>query len=76
MRPETCIIVAESPGSLSFEVQDVPMIAELAASAHAKLIVDNTWGLGIFQPFAHGAHISVQALTKYAGGHSDIILGR
>ncbi|UYH51752.1 cystathionine beta-lyase [Candidatus Kirkpatrickella diaphorinae] len=75
MRPETRIIVAESPGSHSFEVQDVPMIADVAAAGQAKLIVDNTWGLGIFQPFAHGAHISVQALTKYAGGHSDIILG-
>lgn len=74
-RPETSVIIAESPGSHSFEVQDIPLLAEVAAENRARLVVDNTWGLGIFQPFKHGADVSVQALTKYAGGHSDVVLG-
>ncbi|MCE2564015.1 cystathionine beta-lyase [Komagataeibacter sp. FNDCF1] len=75
LRPNTRVIFAESPGSHSFEVQDVPMLARLARTAGARLVVDNTWGIGLFDPFAHGAHVSVQALTKYAAGHSDTIIG-
>ena len=41
----------------------------------AKVFMDNTWGLMNFAPFAHGVDVSIQALTKYAGGHSDIVLG-
>jgi cystathionine beta-lyase len=73
--PATRIIFAESPGSHTFEVQDVPMLGRVAHRHAAKLFIDNTWGIGLFQPFKHGADVSIQALTKYVGGHSDIILG-
>ena len=75
MRPNTQVVMAESPGSHSFEVQDVPMLARVAHEYGAKLILDNTWGLHVFQPFEHGVDVSIQALTKYAGGHADLILG-
>lgn len=75
MRPETRVVFAESPGSHSFEVQDVPMLARVAHRHGAKLFMDNTWGIRTFQPFTHGVDVSIQALTKYIGGHSDIILG-
>lgn len=74
-RPETRLLFVESPGSHTFEVQDIPALAEVAHAAGAKLFMDNTWGLHHFQPFRHGVDVSIQALTKYAGGHSDIILG-
>ncbi len=74
-RPTTRLLLTESPGSNTFEMQDVPALARLAHSHDALLMLDNTWGLHIFQPFAHGVDISVQALTKYAGGHADILLG-
>ena len=74
-RPETRILFPESPGSHTFEVQDIPALAAVAHDAGAKVFMDNTWGILHFQPFAHGVDVSIQALTKYAGGHSDIILG-
>ncbi|MDD2876428.1 MAG: cystathionine beta-lyase [Acidiphilium sp.] len=73
--PETKVIFAESPGSHSFEVQDVPMLSRVAHAHGAKLFMDNTWGICTFQPFRHGVDVSIQALTKYIGGHSDIVLG-
>ncbi len=75
LRPNTRILFTESPGSHTFEVQDIPMLAGLAHEAGAKLFMDNTWGVLNFQPFAHGVDVSIQALTKYVGGHSDLILG-
>lgn len=51
------------------------MMARVAHGHGARLIVDNTWGIGIFQPFRHGADISIQALTKYPAGHADTIIG-
>ncbi len=76
MRKNTRLVCAESPGSLTFEVQDIPAIAEAAHAAGALLMLDNTWSAGLyFQPFAHGADISVQAATKYIAGHSDAMLG-
>ena len=75
MQPNTAILFTESPGSHTFEVQDVPMLARVAHEQEAKLFLDNTWGIHYFQPFAHGVDVSIQALTKYAGGHSDIMLG-
>jgi cystathionine beta-lyase len=71
----TAVVLAESPGSHTFEVQDVPMLARAAHAHGAKLFLDNTWGLHHFQPFTHGVDVSIQALTKYAGGHSDLIIG-
>jgi cystathionine beta-lyase len=73
--PQTRVLFTESPGSHTFEVQDIPMLARVAHAAGAKVFMDNTWGLLNFQPFAHGVDVSIQALTKYAGGHSDIVLG-
>lgn len=75
IKPNTAVIFAESPGSHTFEVQDVPMIARLAHQHGAKLLLDNSWGIGAFMPFEHGVDVSIQALTKYPGGHSDVVLG-
>ncbi len=75
MRPNTQVVFAESPGSHSFEVQDVPMLARVAHANGAKLLLDNTWGIHVFQPFVHGADVSIQSLTKYAGGHADVVVG-
>ncbi|MBI1365948.1 MAG: cystathionine beta-lyase [Alphaproteobacteria bacterium] len=76
MRAETKVILAESPGSLTFEVQDLPAIADAARKKGAKLVVDNTWGAGYFlKPIALGAHVSVQSGTKYLSGHADCLIG-
>ena len=76
MRPNTRVVYLESPGSLTFEVQDFPAIAQAAHEKGAAVIHDNTWATGIFfDSFAHGADLVVQAATKYPGGHSDILLG-
>jgi cystathionine beta-lyase len=75
IRQNTRVLFTESPGSHTFEVQDIPMIARVAHEAGAKCFMDNTWGIHHFQPFEHGVDVSIQALTKYIGGHSDIILG-
>ena len=74
--PATRLIVLESPGSLTFEMQDVPAIARLARDRGILTLIDNTWAAGLlFKPLAHGVDISVQALTKYVGGHSDVFMG-
>jgi cystathionine beta-lyase len=74
--PATRLIVMESPSSLTFEVQDVPAIAALARARGILTLVDNTWAAGVlFKPLDHGVDISVQALTKYVGGHSDVFMG-
>jgi cystathionine beta-lyase len=76
IRPNTTIVYTESPGSVTFEVQDVPAIAVVAHKAGAVVINDNTWAAGYFyRPLEHGADVVIQAGTKYIGGHSDIMLG-
>jgi cystathionine beta-lyase len=76
IRPETRAIYVESPGSLTFEVQDVPAIAEAAHRRGITVIADNTWATPLyFKPFAHGIDVSVQSATKYIVGHSDAMLG-
>jgi cystathionine beta-lyase len=76
MKPETRVVYVESPGSLTFEVQDVPAIAKVAASHGAKVVLDNTWATPLyFKPFSHGVDVSIQAATKYIVGHSDALLG-
>ena len=75
MRPNTAVLYLESPGSHTFEVQDVPALAEAAHARGAKVLMDNTWGIHFFQPFRHGVDVSIQALTKYVVGHSDVLLG-
>ena len=74
-QPNTKVLFVESPGSHTFEVQDVPGLAKVAHAHGAKVLMDNTWGIHHFQPFTHGVDVSIQALTKYVAGHSDIILG-
>ena len=74
--PATRLIVMESPGSLTFEMQDVPAIARLARARGILTLLDNTWAAGLlFKPLAHGVDLSVQSLTKYVGGHSDVFMG-
>jgi cysteine-S-conjugate beta-lyase len=76
IRPNTRAVYAESPGSLTFELQDIPAIAAATHAAGALLVMDNTWSAGLyFQPFLHGVDISLQAATKYIAGHSDVMLG-
>ncbi len=75
-RPETRMLYVESPGSLLFEMLDLPALAAYARKHGLLLVVDNTWGSGyIYQPLALGADVSVVAGTKYVGGHSDLMLG-
>ncbi len=74
--PATRLIVLESPGSLTMEMQDVPAIAARARARGVLTLMDNTWAAGLyFKPLAHGVDVSVQALTKYVGGHSDVFMG-
>ena len=72
----TRLILLESPGSLTFEVQDVPGVARLARERGVATLVDNSWAAGVlFKPLAHGVDLSVQALSKYAGGAADVFMG-
>ncbi len=76
MRRNTRLVWCESPGSISMEVQDVPAIARVAHAGGALVAVDNTWAAGVlFDALAYGADVTMQALTKYVGGHSDLLLG-
>ncbi len=75
-KSNTRAVFLESPGSLTFEVQDVPAIAEAAHAANVAVILDNTWATPLFfDAFGHGADIAVMAATKYVVGHSDAMLG-
>ena len=76
IRPETHIVFVESPGSLTFEVQDVPAIAAAAHARGAVVVADNTWATPLyFKPFEKGIDVSLQAATKFIVGHSDAMLG-
>ncbi|XSC42658.1 cystathionine beta-lyase [Bradyrhizobium sp. RDT10] len=76
IKANTRVVYLESPGSLTLEVQDVPALAAIAHQSDAIVIMDNTWATPLyFKPFEHGADISIQAATKYIGGHSDALLG-
>src|SRR5258708_27786750 len=76
IQPETRVIYVESPGSLTFEVQDVPAIAAAAHRRGITVIADNTWGTPLyFKPFAHGVAVSVQSATKYIVSHADAMRG-
>jgi cystathionine beta-lyase len=75
-RPTTRLLFMESPGSLTFEVQDLPLLAQIARRHGAVSVVDNTWATPLYlQPLALGVDVSVHAATKYIGGHSDLLLG-
>jgi cysteine-S-conjugate beta-lyase len=76
IRPNTRLVYLESPGSLSFEMQDIPAIAKVAHSKEALVLMDNTWATPLyFRPLDHGVDMVIQAGTKYIGGHSDVMLG-
>jgi cystathionine beta-lyase len=75
-RANTQVLFLESPGSLTFEVQDVPLLTQIARRRGAISVVDNTWATPLYlQPLALGADVSVHAATKYIGGHSDLLIG-
>ncbi len=75
-KPNTRMVWCESPGSITMEVQDVPAIAEVAHAHGALVVMDNTWAAGVlFDALVHGVDITMQAVTKYIGGHSDLLLG-
>ena len=76
MQENTRAVYLESPGSLSFEMQDVGAIAGAAHARGALVLMDNTWASPIyFRPLDHGVDLAIQAGTKYIGGHSDVMLG-
>jgi len=76
MRANTRVVFVESPGSLSFEVQDVPAIAAVAHASGARVVMDNTWATPLgFAAMTHGVDVSVHAGTKYLGGHADVLIG-
>ena len=76
IRPETRLVFCESPGSQTFEVQEIPAIAAAAHERGVLVLLDNTWATPLFfKPFEHGVDVSIQAGTKYISGHSDLVIG-
>ena len=76
LKPETRVVFFESPGSLTFEMLDVPAIAAVAHDAGAVVLMDNTWATPLFfRALDHGVDIVIEAATKYIGGHADVMLG-
>ena len=76
IKSNTRAVFCESPGSLTFEMQDVPAIAAVARKHGASVLLDNTWATPIyFDAFEHGVDLSIQAATKYVGGHADVMIG-
>lgn len=75
-RPNTRVIFTESPGSNTFEVQDIPAIVEAAREIDAVVMIDNTWATALlFKPLDFGVDVVIHAATKYPAGHSDVLLG-
>jgi len=76
MQPNTTVVYTESPGSGTFEVQDIPAICAAAHAGGARVLMDNTWGTALLFPaLQHGVDLSIHSLTKYVVGHSDALLG-
>nr|WP_280987316.1 cystathionine beta-lyase [Fulvimarina endophytica] len=76
MRPETSVVFLETPASNTFEIQDVRAICDAAHAGGAVTMLDNTWATPLFfRPLDHGVDLSIHALTKYPGGHSDLLMG-
>ncbi len=76
IRPETALVWCESPGSITMEIQDIPALVAAAHRRGVSVALDNTYAAGVlFDAFAQGVDVSMQALTKYVGGHSDLLLG-
>jgi cystathionine beta-lyase len=75
-KPNTRVVFVEAPGSQSFEMQDIPAIAKIAHEQNSVVLMDNTWATPLyFRAFEKGIDLSIQAGTKYIGGHSDIMFG-
>ena len=76
IRPNTCAVYCETPGSMTFEMQDIPAIAAAAHARGVPVLADNTWGSPyFFRAFEHGVDVSIHAATKYISGHSDTMIG-
>ena len=76
IRPNTAAIFCETPGSLTFEMQDIPAIANAAHAKNVPVLADNTWGTPyFFRSFERGVDVSIHAGTKYISGHADTIVG-
>jgi cystathionine beta-lyase len=76
IRPETKLIFLESPGSNTFEIQDMPAISKIASERNIVTVLDNTWATPLYlKPFELGIDVSIQSVTKYISGHSDVLLG-
>lgn len=76
IRDNTSAVFCEAPGSLTFEMQDISAIAAAAHARGASVLMDNTWATPLlFQPLSHGVDLSIQAVTKYIGGHADVMMG-
>jgi cystathionine beta-lyase len=76
IRKNTKVVFVESPGSLTFEVQDIPAITKAAHKVGAYVVADNTWATPLlFKSFEHGVDVSIHSATKYIGGHSDFLMG-
>jgi cystathionine beta-lyase len=76
MKPNTKLVFTESPGSNTFEIQDIPAIAKAAHEGGAIVVMDNTWATPLyFRALDHGVDVTIHAATKYPAGHSDVLLG-
>lgn len=76
LRPETQLVFAESPGSLLYEILDLPKLCSIAHARNIPVAVDNTWGSAwLYNPLELGADVSIIAATKYLSGHSDVMMG-
>jgi cystathionine beta-lyase len=75
-RPTTRAVFLESPGSVTFEVQDVALLSDLARARGCKVLMDNTWATPLFfNPLRHGVDLVIHSATKYLAGHSDALMG-
>ncbi len=76
LKPNTRLVYLESPGSNTFELQDVPAVVEIARTRNIVTVLDNTWATPLFfRPFDHGVDISIHSVSKYIAGQSDTLLG-
>jgi cystathionine beta-lyase len=76
VKPNTRAVYCESPGSVTFEVQDIPAIATVAHKHGASVLADTTWATPVFfDALGHGIDLSIMAATKYIGGHADVMIG-
>ncbi len=76
LKPETRLVYLESPGSNTFELQDVPAAVQIARAKGMVTVLDNTWATPLFfRPFEHGVDVSIHSASKYIAGHSDTLLG-